>query len=70
MNLLDDWRDIHRGRVRVETGEPTDEERRKMRQGSILVLVGFTTLALSGDYLTTVFVMSIAGVFVNILLDD
>lgn len=69
MSVLDDWRDLSRGRVRIETGEPDPDERTKLRQGSVLIVIGFTVLAVAGDYWLAVFAMSIAGVFVQLLAE-
>lgn len=67
MSVLDDWRDLSSGHVRVETGPHTPEERQKLKQGSVLIVVGFTVLGLSQDWVVTTFAMMIGGVFVRIL---
>lgn len=68
MSVRDKWPfSRYEGWVRVETRPYTASERRQVQQGTVLILIGFLSLAITQDWPATVFAMLTAGVFVQIL---
>lgn len=67
MSVRDKWPfSRYEGRVRVEFGPYTSAERERVRDGSVVFVVGVLVASLTQDWPLAVFAMAVAGVFVRV----
>lgn len=70
MSVRDRWPfSRYEGWVRVEDAPYTEAERRRVRQGAPVTLIGFLVLGLSQDWWLTIFAMLTTSVFTRLYFE-